>query len=127
MLEMVIVLPLLLLLLFALAEFGIMLGQFLMVNNAAREGARTAIVFRQNCDATTVEAEVVAAVQAYASMLGLTIPATDISSSGLCAGSGSDASVTVNFSYDFDVLPGIAPSIGTMVNLTGASVMRNEG
>jgi hypothetical protein len=46
MLEMVIVAPVLLLLLFAIAEFGIAFAQWQTLSNAAREGARVGVVFR---------------------------------------------------------------------------------
>ncbi len=127
MLEMVIVLPFLLLLLFSLVEFGIMFGRYLVVNNAAREGARTAIVYRTDCNAATVENEVVTTVQNYTSALGLSIPIGDISAAGLCGGPGSQSTVTVTLPFTFQVLPGIAASIGPTIDLTTASAMRNEG
>jgi Flp pilus assembly protein TadG len=127
MLEMVIVLPLLLLLLFALVEFGILFGRWLVVNNAAREGAREAIVFRTGCDPTSVENDVVATVQSYGSSLGLSIPASDIGVSGTCGGPGTTSTVTVTSPFTFQTLPGIATSIGPTINLTSSSVMRNEG
>ena len=127
MLEMAIVLPFLLLLIFSMVEFGIMFGRYLVVNNAAREGARTAIVYRNDCDLTTVENEVVATVQGYSAALGLAIPASDINSTGLCTGAGSASTVTVTLPFTFQVLPGIAPSIGPTIDLSSASVMRNEG
>ena len=127
MLEMVIVLPFLLLLLFSLVEFGIMFGRYLIVNNAAREGARTAIVHRADCEVATVEGEVIATVQGYSSALGLAIPDGDISSSGLCGAAGSQSTVSITLPYTFQVLSGIAPSIGPTIDLSTASVMRNEG
>jgi Flp pilus assembly protein TadG len=127
MLEMVIVLPLLLLVLFALAEFGILFGRWLIVNNATREGAREAVVFRADCDATSVETDVVSTVQNYASALGITITSSNVGVAGLCGGPGSDSTVNVTLPFAFQVLPGIAPSIGTNLDLTSSSTMRNEG
>jgi Flp pilus assembly protein TadG len=127
MLEMVIVLPLLLLMLFGMAEFGLAFGRWLTINNAAREGAREAIVFRQDCEVAPVEAEVLAVVQNYTSVLGLTVEPADISIAGVCGGGGSNASVTVSIPYDFLVLDAIAPSLGASIPLEGSSVMRNEG
>ena len=46
MVEMVFVLPLLLLLVFAIAEFGLMFNRWLTLSNAVREGARGGVVYR---------------------------------------------------------------------------------
>ncbi len=127
MLEMVIVLPLLLLLLFGLAEFGLAFGRWLVVNNAAREGAREAIVYRKDCVVTDVEADTEAAVQAYAAQLGMTIQPSQITVTGVCGGGGSDSTVAVSVPFDFQVLQAIAPSLGPGLNLESSSVMRNEG
>ena len=127
MLETVIVLPLLLLLLFALVEFGIMFGRYLMVNNAAREGARNAIVYRQDCNVAQVESDVIGTVQSYTNALGVSIPAGDVSVAGQCTGGGAASTVGVNLPFTFEVLPGIATGIGPVINLQGTSVMRNEG
>ena len=127
MLEMVIVLPLLLLLLFGLVEFGILFGRWLAVNNSAREGAREAIVVRTNCVAASVESEVVAAVQAYTSALGVSITSTDVVVPGQCMGAGSESSVTVTLPITFEVIDGLVPALGPTLNLTATSVMRNEG
>jgi Flp pilus assembly protein TadG len=127
MLETVIVLPLVLLLLFGLIEFGIMFGRWLMVNNAAREGARQAIVFRQNCSTAQVESDVIATVQAYTDALGVSLPGSGISVNGQCAGGGSASTVSVTLPFTFEVLPGLATGIGPTISLIGSSVMRNEG
>ena len=127
MLEMVIVLPVLLLMLFALAEFGLAFGRWITINNAAREGAREAILFRSDCVVAQVEADVRAQVQTYTGTLGLSVPDSDITVTGVCGGAGSDSAVTLTVPFNFQVLPGIAPSLGTSLDLVGASVMRNEG
>jgi Flp pilus assembly protein TadG len=127
MVETVIVLPLVLLLLFALVEFGVLFGRWLVVNNAAREGAREAVLFRPNCDPSAAETEVLATVQSYASSMGLSIPDSDINVDGVCAGPGSTSTVNVTLPFTFQVLPGIAPSISSTINLPASSAMRNEG
>jgi Flp pilus assembly protein TadG len=127
MLEAVIVLPLLLMLLFAIAEFGIMFGRYQMLSNAAREGARTAVVFRSSCTAATVEAEVRDRVKFYVQPLGITLADADIAVTGVCGAPSTSSSVTVDFEHPFVALPGLAPSVGPTINLVGTSVMRNEG
>ena len=48
MVELAIILPILLLVLFAIIEFGLIMYNKAMITNASREGARTGIVFRAN-------------------------------------------------------------------------------
>ena len=127
MVEFVIILPILLMLVFAIAEFGVLFGRWQTLCNAAREGARTAIVFRSPCDSATVEAEVKQRVKDYASPLGMTITDADISVTGLCGPSTSSTTVSVTKPYVFDVLPNIAGSVSPSIDLVGNSVMRNEG
>lgn len=127
MVEMVIVLPLLLMMLFGVVEFGVMFGQWQTVTNAAREGARTAVVFRGGCVPATVENEVRSKVKRYASAAGVALSDADIAVSGACGASDTDATVTVTHPYDFHVLPGFVQSLGPSMNLVGDSSMRNEG
>ncbi len=49
--EMAIVLPLLLVVIFAIGDFGIAYTHWNSLTNAAREGARTGVVFRAPCNA----------------------------------------------------------------------------
>ena len=72
MVELIIILPLLMMLLFAITEFGVMFGRWQNLSNAAREGARTAVVFRTTCTTATVESEVRTTVKNYAASLGMT-------------------------------------------------------
>lgn len=127
MVEMVIILPLLLMMLFAIAEFGVIFGRWQTLTNAAREGAREAVVFRSPCDATTVENEVTTTVQNYASSAGITLAAGDVSVTGACGAANTDTSVNVNHNYTFRVLPGFAKSLNPSVDLSTSATMRNEG
>ena len=127
MVEMVIVLPLLLMLLFGTIEFGVLFGRWQTLTNAAREGARTAVVFRSPCNSATVETEVRNRVKNYASELGLAIADGDISVVGECGGANSVSAVNVSFAHTFHVLPGFATSVSPTINLIGKSTMRNEG
>ena len=127
MVEMVIILPLLFMLVFAVVEFSVLFGRWQTLSNAAREGARTAVVFRRNCDTATVEAEVRQRVKNYAAPLGMTLSDGDISVSGVCGASDTSSSVNVVFPHTFRVLPNFAESVSSTINLIGSSVMRNEG
>jgi len=127
MLELVFVLPVLLLILFAIVECGILLGRWVTLSNAAREGARLAVVYRQNCDAGSVETQVKQRVIDYANDLGLSVGTGDITVSGLCGGADTNSTVSVDYLFNFHVVPGFAPSLSPTLNLSGNSAMRNEG
>jgi hypothetical protein len=127
MIETVIVLPIVLMLLFAVAEFSLVFARWQTVTNAAREGARTAILFRTGCDPATVEDEVRARVRNYTSPAGIVLADADITISGVCGASSTNSSVTVTAPYTFRVLDGMAPSLSPTIDTVGSSVMRNEG
>ncbi len=127
MVEMVIVLPLLLMMLFAIMEFGVLFGRWQTVTNAAREGARTAVVFRTDCDVDAVRAEVKDVVKNYSSSIGITLTDTDIDVNGVCGTNDTSSTVRVTLPYTFTVLPGFASSVNPTIDLVGNSVMRNEG
>ena len=121
MLEMLLVLPMLVLIVFGMIEFSVLLARWAVVSNAAREGVRTAIVFRPECDAGDVETDVRDVVQARAAQLGLTVDAGDIGVTGACGGPGTNSFVTVDLPHTFTMLPGVS------IELNAGSVMRNEG
>lgn len=127
MVEFVIILPLLLTILFATLEFGVLFGKWQTLSNAAREGARTAVVFRRNCNVAAVTSEVRTRVQAYAAPMGITLSDADIAVTGVCGASDSSSTVNIQLPYNFQVLQNLAPSVSPTINLLGHSVMRNEG
>jgi len=127
MVEFVIILPVLLMLVFAIIEFGVLFGHWQTLSNAAREGARTAVVFRSGCNASAVEAEVRQRVKDYAAPLGIVLADGDIAVSGVCGDSTTSSTVTATLPYEFKVLPGFAASVSPTIDLVGNSVMRNEG
>jgi len=123
-LEMLFVLPLLFLILFGIIEFGLVLGRWQTVTNAAREGAREAIVFRQTCNAGAVQNDVDTRVAAYLASSNIT--ADSITVTGACTGSGNDTAVAVVYTHPFMTVQNFAPTIGADITLTGNSTMRNE-
>ena len=123
MVEMVFVTPLLLMLLFGIAEFGVAFGQWQTLSNAAREGARAGIVFRLPCNGGAVQAEIASAVTTAAASMGISSPS--VTSSGECTGSGTPLTVNATVPYAFQVLPGLA-GVPASINLVASSVMRNE-
>ena len=127
MVETLIVLPVVLMLLFALVEFGVLFGRWQTLSNAAREGARTAVVHRTVCNVGAVEAEVRQRVRNYAQPLGIILSDGQIAVSGVCGSNLTDSTVNVTLPYDFKVLPNFAQSVSPTIDLVGRSVMRNEG
>ena len=127
MVEMVFVLPVLLLMLFGIVEFGVLFGQWQTLTNAAREGAREAVVFRIGCVAADVETDVRTRVTNYASAAGITLNAADIQVLGACGDTDTNAQVDVTFTYSFRVVPGFAATVAPTIDLVGSSAMRNEG
>ena len=127
MVEAVIVLPVLLLVLFAIAEFSVVLSRWQTLSNAAREGARTAIVFRAPCVAPAVETEVRQRVIDYAASGGVSISTDQIDVEGVCGDPTSNSRVQVTAPYQFRVVGAMAPSLSPTINTVGTSVIRNEG
>jgi Flp pilus assembly protein TadG len=127
MVETIIVLPILLMLLFGVAEFSLVFSRWQTVSNAAREGARTAVVFRAPCVTSTVESDVRARVRAYTSSAGITLADDQIQISGVCGDPTTNSSVQVTVPYRFRVVGAMAPSLSPTIDTVGTSVMRNEG
>lgn len=131
--EFVLVLPLLLVLVFGIIEFGNLWRQYQIVTNAAREGARTAIL------PSTSDSEVTTVLDNYLTNAGLQPgEATYIynDGSGLCSGAsctGDAEAVRVEYPFEFSVFSGVINLItagsgsnyGTITMRT-ESVMRHE-
>jgi Flp pilus assembly protein TadG len=125
--EATIVLPLMLMLVFGIAEFGISFTRWNSLTNAVREGARTGVVFRAPCNSGTVTTEVKAAVSSYAASSGIDPATITTTVTGPCDGTGTDLTVVASVPYTYMALSafaatGLAPS----TNLSARTVMRNE-
>ena len=113
--EMAIVLPIFILLIMGIMDFGFLFQRYELVVNAAREGARLAVA-----DDTLTEPDLQLRVQNYLSGAGLSGTATVSALPSTMTVSGvaiATKTVTVLYSSDFLFLPG-------SVNLQGVSVMR---
>jgi len=128
--EFALVLPLLLLVLLGIIDFGFLFQRYEVVTNAAREGARVAIL------PGYAEADVVARVNTYLTAGGLTGPhappvityPAPISVGGYCA---AVTRVTVTYPYTYSFVGGVAAYFGSTAlasrsELTATSEMRNE-
>jgi Flp pilus assembly protein TadG len=123
--EMAFVLPLLLLLVFAIGDFGIAYTRWNSLTNAVREGARVGVVFRTPCNAGAVTTEIQNTVSNFAASAGLDGASIVTTTAGVCGGTGTQLTITATAPYNYiamSALAGLAPSI----NLSARTVMRNE-
>ena len=130
--EFALVLPLLLLLVLGIVDFGFLFQRLEVVTNAAREGARIAVL-----GSTYSTADVQTRVTDYLVEGGVPItpgnPVITVSSPTLNipgASSISAKTVEVRYNYSYMFLSGIASFFGgsfSSVPLTGVSTMRAEG
>jgi Flp pilus assembly protein TadG len=127
--EMAIVLPLLLLLFMGLVDFGFMFRRYIVLTNAAAEGARVASL------PGYTPADVTARVAAYAANSGVsgavnTATVTVTVPGGAGGGAWPASQVTVTHVYNFQyVTPMAALFGGTMngnVTMTSRATMRNQ-
>ena len=132
--EFAVTLPLLLLIVLGIVEFGLVFREYEVVTNAAREGARIAIL--QGGVGGYDDADVVARVEDYLTTAGMDLSLADIDPGDpvptpVGAGGACVSMVPVTVTYDHPVLflSGIADFFGTTIGtmtLTATSSMRTE-
>jgi Flp pilus assembly protein TadG len=128
--EFALVLPLLLLVMLGVAEFGFMFQRYEVVTNAAREGARLAVL------PGYADGDVRARVAAYLSSgrvpTTVTNPSVNIESVSIPVAGGrppiSAKRVTVTYTYTFQFLNALAAFFGSRaaLPLSAVSEMRTE-
>jgi len=125
--EMALVLPLLLGLLFGIVEFGFLFQRYVFLTNAAAEGARVASLPGYN------QADVQARVAAYAAASNITgVNATSVGAT--IAGPGGTSwpgsKVTVTYVYNYQFIGPLATLLGGSLNpgvtLTARSTVRHQ-
>ncbi len=125
--EFAIVLPVLVLLIAGIMEFSVLLYDKAVITNASREGARAGIVFS---DPPISDAEIEAIVNNYCAGHLITFGAAPGATTSVSrAGSGSAGdplTVSVNYHYDFLVIPNFLNNLVGGINLAGQTVMRAE-
>lgn len=120
MIEFALVLPLLLVILFGITEFGRAWMTVNLLTSAAREGARLAVVTAPDVPAVT------ARVNAVCASAGVT------PTSVTCAGPDVDRRVTVTVQANFQIIPGEilgffgGAGLSGTIPLRATSVMRHE-
>jgi len=121
--EFALLLPLLMMVLFGIIEFGFALYRQAILTNASREGARLEIV--QSIPAIT-NAQIDAAIDNYLTSAG--IPPGNVARTIVAGGvTGTPVQVTLTLPYTFSVLPGLTSgSVAPLINLTARTEMRHE-
>jgi Flp pilus assembly protein TadG len=142
-LETAIVLPIVLVILFGIIEFGILLYDRAMLTNASREGARAGIVYDYDDGGTAddpdddrhhpEESTIVATVQNYCADYLISFVAGStltVAVDGVGGASGDPLTVTVNYPFRFLAFSNLIGLIGgdleNLVNLRAVTVMRLE-
>lgn len=128
MVEFAIVLPLLLVLVFGIIEFGLLLYNQQVITNASREGARYGIVSRT--PRRTV-GEIQGVVNNYTGShlvtFGTGTPTTSIVPNATAgAVFGDDLTVTVRYQYDFLVMPNFILALVGGKELQAVTMMKYE-
>lgn len=132
-LELAMTLPLLLLVSVGIFEFGRCYQTWQVVTNAAREGARLAVL--PSANAGNIEARVRTYMQdgQLTNVAGASVTVDSTGSISIGAANASASVVTVTYPFDFIVLNPVARLIvagsslgGSPVTITASSTMRNE-
>ncbi|MHC1682227.1 MAG: TadE/TadG family type IV pilus assembly protein [Clostridiaceae bacterium] len=116
--EFAIILPLLLLIVMAIIEFGMMLNSYITIQSASREGARTAIVGSSNIEIQNLIVNTTPNLKASQ----LTINITPNESSRK---SGEPLTVKLTYNYDLTV-PIISSLFNNVIVLNAETTMRIE-
>jgi Flp pilus assembly protein TadG len=132
--EFAVVLPLLLVILFGIIEFGFYIYNLHMLTNASREGARVGIVASIPRVPATGANSIQSVVQNYCAGYMVTFGAsnTPILNPNPPVGYSSTAAfgvpltVRVTYQYSFLVIPDFIPGIQKLQNMQATAVMRYE-
>jgi Flp pilus assembly protein TadG len=133
MVELAIILPMVLIVLFGIIEFGLIMYDKAVITNGSREGARAGIVFRANANTGNYQPYTVTDIQGVVNTYldngnrlippaapSITVP------DGICTGTAFSLRVRVAYNYNFFVLPNLVTSITGPINLVGETIMRCE-
>ncbi len=120
--EFALLLPLLMMILFGIIEFGMALYRQAVLTNASREGARLGIV--QSVPAIT-NAQINTRIDAYLTAAGIAPGSVIRAISPIVPVTGTPVTVTLTLPYTFVVLPGLT-SITPTINLVASTAMSHE-
>lgn len=116
--EFAIILPIILLLLMGIAQFGMLLNSYLTLQNTTREGARLAIVGGSDIEINTL----ITSISPNLTPADLTVNITPTETSR-----SSGDNIVVNVSYNYHMtLPIISALFNNLIVLTSQTTMRME-
>ena len=131
--EFAIILPLLIIMVFGIIEFGLLFYDKAVVTNASREAARAGIVFQPDPRVNITEIQNVGLNYCGSRLItfgsgpgpSVTVP------SGACTNTGDELAVTVTYQYEFLLLPDFLVNLfsGSMpgtIDISAATRMRCE-
>jgi Flp pilus assembly protein TadG len=121
--EFALLLPLLMMILFGIIEFGLVLYNQEVITNASREGARYGIVIGSP---RPTAGQIQGVVNTYLTNAGLDSGNATVSVAGAQGASGSDLTVSVAYPYNFLVLPNFAVGLDNTLILSAATLMKLE-
>ena len=125
--EFAFVLPLLIVLLVGIMEFGLILYNQQVITNACREGTRAGIVARSpRLDLTAITKVVNNYSQTHLVTFGSATAAVTSMNNSSGTSFGDDLTVTVTYDYDFLVLPKFISNLMGGLTLTAQTVMKYE-
>jgi Flp pilus assembly protein TadG len=125
--EFAIVLPLLLLVLFGIVEFGVALYDKAMITNASREGARAGVVLRTpKPNAQDITNVVLAYSRNYLITFGSSNTPTVSVPSGIGGTFGTPLTVTVSYQYAGLGLGAMLSAFTGPIVMTATTIMNNE-
>ncbi len=133
--EMALVLPLLLVLVFGMVDFGFLIYDKAIVTYAAREGARAGVVFApdpgvlpgvQRPTTAQIKQVVLDRCSTWLISFGSHVVNTDdITVTGAQGASGTELTVTLTFPHQFVIIDHLIPALGN-ITLRSTSRMRIE-
>lgn len=134
--EFTLILPLLLLLVFGIIEFGLLMYNKAMLTNASREGARAGIVYNYDNVNDTIDrlsqTEILQIVNDYCQNYLVTFDSSPNLTVSTTPGttetvpSGDYITVDVSYRYDFLLVPAFVTGLGGGLNLLASTTMRAE-
>ena len=118
MVEFTLILPVLLMIIMGIVEFGRAYSAYLTIQNAAREGVRLGIT-------GATDAEVATAVEQVASTLDPSALTVNVTPAETSRSPGELLTVTVSYRFQF-LVPLISNIVGSLGNFTSSMTMRLE-
>ncbi|NIF56577.1 pilus assembly protein [Burkholderia sp. Ax-1724] len=125
--EVALVLPILLLVVFGIIEFGLVLYDTAIITNAAREGARAGIVLTNPRPSTTDITNVVTNyTSSYLISFAAQKPTPSVSVTNAGGGFGTALAVKVSYTFTGLVLSALVNPLTGPITLSSTATMNNE-